>query len=162
MRAPLRERTDSDAGRPARIRAPECAGAECARRFLFPTDPDASSRFFVNRPGIAGAIRPLYFPDACACSAAGNVNITVFLAVGAALRERRGSEAIEFTRPRILERTEAIIFFLQCLAICVEGDPRLPALSERSSPDAMTAPGSCDLAHNRRACFRYSIIGAQT
>jgi phosphatidylglycerophosphate synthase len=58
--------------------------------------------------GIAWRDPSLYFP-ALVLVGSWYVNITVFLAVGAAL-ERRGPKLIEYP-PGILERTEAIIFF---------------------------------------------------
>ncbi len=58
--------------------------------------------------GIAWRHPELYFP-ALAMVGSWYVNITVFLAVGAAL-ERRGPKLIEYP-PGILERTEALIFF---------------------------------------------------
>jgi archaetidylinositol phosphate synthase len=58
--------------------------------------------------GIAWRDPVMYFP-AMVLVASWYVNITVFLAVGAAL-ERRGPKLIEYP-PGILERTEAIIFF---------------------------------------------------
>jgi phosphatidylglycerophosphate synthase len=58
--------------------------------------------------GIAWARPELYFP-AFILVTSWYVNITVFLAVGAAL-ERRGPKLIEYP-PGILERTEALIFF---------------------------------------------------
>lgn len=59
--------------------------------------------------GIAWQRPELYLPALLlACS--WYVNITVFLAVGAAL-ERRGPKLIEYP-PGLLERTEAIIFFV--------------------------------------------------
>lgn len=59
--------------------------------------------------GIAWRDPALYFP-ALVLIGSWYVNITVFLAVGAAL-ERRGPKLIEYP-PGILERTEAIIFFV--------------------------------------------------
>ncbi len=58
--------------------------------------------------GIAWHHPALYFP-ALLLVASWYINITVFLAVGAAL-ERRGPKLIEYP-PGILERTEALIFF---------------------------------------------------
>jgi len=58
--------------------------------------------------GIAWRDPALYFP-ALVLVGSWYVNITIFLAVGAAL-ERRGPKLIEYP-PGILERTEAIIFF---------------------------------------------------
>ena len=58
--------------------------------------------------GIAWRDPALYFP-ALVLVGSWYVNITVFLAVGAAL-ERRGPKLIDYP-PGILERTEAIIFF---------------------------------------------------
>lgn len=58
--------------------------------------------------GIAWRDPALYFP-ALVLVASWYLNITVFLAVGAAL-ERRGPKLIDYP-PGILERTEAIIFF---------------------------------------------------
>jgi archaetidylinositol phosphate synthase len=58
--------------------------------------------------GIAWQHPALYFP-ALLLVGSWYVNITVFLAVGAAL-ERRGPKLIEYP-PGILERTEAMIFF---------------------------------------------------
>lgn len=58
--------------------------------------------------GIAWARPPIYFP-ALLLVASWYVNITVFLAVGAAL-EKGGPKLIEYP-PGILERTEALIFF---------------------------------------------------
>ena len=58
--------------------------------------------------GIAWRHPELYFP-AFVLVGSWYVNITVFLAVGAAL-ERRGPKLIEYP-PGILERTEALIFF---------------------------------------------------
>jgi len=58
--------------------------------------------------GIASRDPALYFP-ALVLVGSWYVNITVFLAVGAAL-ERRGPKLIDYP-PGILERTEAIIFF---------------------------------------------------
>ncbi|HUO03678.1 MAG TPA: CDP-alcohol phosphatidyltransferase family protein [Candidatus Binataceae bacterium] len=59
--------------------------------------------------GIAWGNPQIYFP-ALMLLCSWYVNITVFLAVGAAL-ERRGPKLIEYP-PGILERTEAIIFFV--------------------------------------------------
>ena len=59
--------------------------------------------------GIAWRDPALYFP-ALVLVATWYVNITIFLAVGAAL-EGPGSKLIEYP-PGILERTEAIIFFI--------------------------------------------------
>jgi CDP-diacylglycerol--glycerol-3-phosphate 3-phosphatidyltransferase len=59
--------------------------------------------------GIAWRDPALYFP-ALILVGSWYVNITVFLAVGAAL-ERRGPKLIEYP-PGLLERTEAIIFFV--------------------------------------------------
>jgi archaetidylinositol phosphate synthase len=59
--------------------------------------------------GIAWRDPALYFP-ALVLVASWYVNITVFLAVGAAL-ERHGPKLIDYP-PGILERTEAIIFFV--------------------------------------------------
>ncbi len=59
--------------------------------------------------GIAWRDPALYFP-ALVLVGSWYVNITVFLAVGAAL-ERRGPKLIEYP-PGILERTEAIVFFV--------------------------------------------------
>ena len=58
--------------------------------------------------GVAWRDPALYFP-ALVLVGSWYVNITVFLAVGAAL-ERRGPKLIDYP-PGILERTEAIIFF---------------------------------------------------
>ena len=58
--------------------------------------------------GIAWRDPALYFP-ALVLVGSWYVNITVFLAVGAAL-ERRGPKLIDYP-PGILERTEAIVFF---------------------------------------------------
>jgi archaetidylinositol phosphate synthase len=58
--------------------------------------------------GIAWHHPALYFP-ALLLVGSWYINITVFLAVGAAL-ERRGPKLIEYP-PGILERTEALIFF---------------------------------------------------
>ena len=59
--------------------------------------------------GIAWRDPALYFP-ALVLVATWYVNITIFLAVGAAL-ERRDAKLIEYP-PGILERTEAIVFFI--------------------------------------------------
>lgn len=59
--------------------------------------------------GIAWRRPELYLP-ALVLVASWYVNITVFLAVGAAL-ERRGPKLVEYP-PGILERTEAMIFFV--------------------------------------------------
>src|SRR5262249_46612489 len=59
--------------------------------------------------GIAWPYSALYLP-ALILIASWYVNITVFLAVGAAL-ERRGPKLIDYP-PGILERTEALIFFV--------------------------------------------------
>ncbi|MGA7870937.1 MAG: hypothetical protein WCA22_08560, partial [Candidatus Binatus sp.] len=59
--------------------------------------------------GIAWRDPALYFP-ALVLVATWYVNITIFLAVGAAL-EGPGAKLIEYP-PGILERTEAIIFFV--------------------------------------------------
>ena len=59
--------------------------------------------------GIAWRDPALYFP-ALVLIGTWYVNITIFLAVGAAL-ERPGAKLIEYP-PGILERTEAIIFFI--------------------------------------------------
>ena len=64
--------------------------------------------------GIAWPNPPLYLP-ALILVASWYVNITVFLAVGAAL-ERRGPKLIDYP-PGILERTEALIFFVVLGAI---------------------------------------------
>ncbi|HEY6419336.1 MAG TPA: CDP-alcohol phosphatidyltransferase family protein [Candidatus Binataceae bacterium] len=73
--------------------------------------------------GIAWPRPELYLP-ALLLVASWYLNITVFLAVGAAL-ERNGPKLIEYP-PGILERTEALIFFV-VLAI-VEATPFLRAL----------------------------------
>ena len=59
--------------------------------------------------GIAWGHSELYFP-ALVLVGSWYVNITVFLAVGAAL-ERHGPKLIEYP-PGILERTEALVFFV--------------------------------------------------
>jgi archaetidylinositol phosphate synthase len=59
--------------------------------------------------GIAWSHAELYLP-ALALVGSWYVNITVFLAVGAAL-DRHGSKLIEYP-PGILERTEALVFFV--------------------------------------------------
>jgi phosphatidylglycerophosphate synthase len=64
--------------------------------------------------GIAWPYPALYLP-ALILIASWYVNITVFLAVGAAL-ERRGPKLIDYP-PGILERTEALIFFVLLGAI---------------------------------------------
>ncbi|MGO9452012.1 MAG: CDP-alcohol phosphatidyltransferase family protein [Candidatus Binataceae bacterium] len=64
--------------------------------------------------GIAWPHRELYLP-ALFLVASWYVNITVFLAVGAAL-ERHGPKLIDYP-PGILERTEALIFFVVLGAI---------------------------------------------
>jgi phosphatidylglycerophosphate synthase len=64
--------------------------------------------------GIAWPYPHLYFP-ALLLVASWYVNITVFLAVGAAL-ETRGPKLIDYP-PGILERTEALIFFALLAAI---------------------------------------------
>jgi archaetidylinositol phosphate synthase len=64
--------------------------------------------------GIAWPNPSLYLP-ALILTASWYVNITVFLAVGAAL-ERRGPKLIDYP-PGILERTEALIFFVVLGAI---------------------------------------------
>ena len=64
--------------------------------------------------GIAWPHRELYLP-ALILVASWYVNITVFLAVGAAI-ERNGPKLIEYP-PGLLERTEAIIFFIVLGAI---------------------------------------------
>lgn len=64
--------------------------------------------------GIAWPYPHLYFP-ALILVASWYVNITVFLAVGAAL-ETRGPKLIDYP-PGILERTEALIFFALLAAI---------------------------------------------
>jgi archaetidylinositol phosphate synthase len=64
--------------------------------------------------GIAWPNPALYLP-ALILVASWYVNITVFLAVGAAL-ERRGPKLIEYP-PGILERTEALLFFVLLGAI---------------------------------------------
>jgi archaetidylinositol phosphate synthase len=64
--------------------------------------------------GIAWPYPTLYLP-ALLLVASWYVNITVFLAVGAAL-ERKGPKLIDYP-PGILERTEALIFFVVLAAI---------------------------------------------
>jgi len=64
--------------------------------------------------GIAWRRPELYFP-AFVLVGSWYVNITVFLAVGAAL-ERRGPKLIDYP-PGILERTEALIFFALLAAV---------------------------------------------
>lgn len=64
--------------------------------------------------GIAWPYPHLYFP-ALILVASWYVNITVFLAIGAAL-ETRGPKLIDYP-PGILERTEALIFFALLAAI---------------------------------------------
>ena len=64
--------------------------------------------------GIAWPNPRLYFP-ALVLIASWYVNITVFLAVGAAL-ERRGPKLIDYP-PGILERTEALLFLMVLGAI---------------------------------------------
>jgi archaetidylinositol phosphate synthase len=73
--------------------------------------------------GIAWPNSALYLP-ALVLVASWYVNITVFLAVGAAL-ERRGPKLIDYP-PGILERTEALIFFVVLGAI--ESIPFLRAI----------------------------------
>ena len=73
--------------------------------------------------GIAWPKPHLYLP-AMILIASWYVNITVFLAVGAAL-ERRGPKLIDYP-PGILERTEALIFFVVLGAI--ESIPLLRAI----------------------------------
>ncbi len=73
--------------------------------------------------GIAWRYPELYLP-ALILVASWYVNITVFLAVGAAL-ERRGPKLIDYP-PGILERTEALIFFIVLAAIESSG-PLRPA-----------------------------------
>jgi phosphatidylglycerophosphate synthase len=73
--------------------------------------------------GIAWPNSALYLP-ALILVASWYVNITVFLAVGAAL-ERRGPKLIDYP-PGILERTEALIFFVVLGAI--ESIPFLRAI----------------------------------
>jgi phosphatidylglycerophosphate synthase len=73
--------------------------------------------------GIASRDLALYFP-ALLLVGSWYVNITIFLAVGAAL-DRHGPKLIEYP-PGILERSEALIFFV-VLAI-VEGAPLLRPL----------------------------------
>ena len=73
--------------------------------------------------GIAWPRPELYLP-ALLLVASWYLNITVFLAVGAAL-ERNGPKLIEYP-PGILERTEALIFFVVLAA--VEATPFLRAL----------------------------------
>ena len=73
--------------------------------------------------GIAWRNPALYFP-ALVLVATWYVNITIFLAVGAAL-EGPGQKLIEYP-PGILERTEAIIFFI-VLGV-VEATPILRAI----------------------------------
>jgi archaetidylinositol phosphate synthase len=71
--------------------------------------------------GIAWPYRALYFP-ALVLVASWYVNITVFLAVGAAI-ERSGPKLIEYP-PGLLERTEAMIFFVLLGAIMSIGPIR--------------------------------------
>ena len=71
--------------------------------------------------GIAARRPELHFP-ALLLVASWYVNITVFLAVGAAM-ERRGPKIIDYP-PGILERTEALIFF----AVLALAGPIGPAL----------------------------------
>ncbi len=81
--------------------------------------------------GIAWGHAELYFP-ALALVGSWYVNITVFLAVGAAL-ERHGPKLIEYP-PGILERTEALV---------VLRDPRQRRV-DRVSPSSRTNPVLCD------------------
>jgi archaetidylinositol phosphate synthase len=71
--------------------------------------------------GITWSRPPLYFP-ALVLIGSWYLNITVFLAVGAAL-ERRGPKIIEYP-PGLLERTEALVFFA-VLAMIPEAGPWL-------------------------------------
>jgi archaetidylinositol phosphate synthase len=68
--------------------------------------------------GIAWHHPALYFP-ALLLVGSWYINITVFLAVGAAL-ERRGPKLIEYP-PGILERTEALIFFAALAIVSAVG-----------------------------------------
>jgi archaetidylinositol phosphate synthase len=87
--------------------ARECGGAPT----LFGGVLDLTSDRIVEAAVILGIAAPrpeLHFP-ALLLVASWYVNITVFLAVGAAM-ERRGPKIIDYP-PGILERTEALIFF---------------------------------------------------
>ena len=86
--------------------ARECA-APSVLGGVFDLTADRVVEIFVM-VGIAWRDPALYFP-ALLLVGSWYVNITVFLAVGAAL-ERRGPKLIDYP-PGILERTEAIIFF---------------------------------------------------
>ena len=84
---------------------------ECAAPSAFGGVLDLSSDRLVEIAvivGIAWRHPELYFPTLVLVGS-WYLNITVFLAVGAAL-ERRGPKLIEYP-PGILERTEALIFF---------------------------------------------------
>ena len=86
--------------------ARECA-APSVLGGVFDLTADRVVEIFVM-VGIAWRDPALYFP-ALVLVGSWYLNITVFLAVGAAL-ERRGPKLIDYP-PGILERTEAIIFF---------------------------------------------------
>jgi len=104
--------------------------------------------------GIAWRDPALYFP-ALVLVGSWYVNITVFLAVGAAL-ERRGPKLIEYP-PGILERTEAIIFFavLAIVEATAITRPIGPILAY-----AMTALGVATGA--QRLMFGIRLMRAQT
>jgi archaetidylinositol phosphate synthase len=86
--------------------ARECAAPSALGGVLDLTSDRVVEAFVIV--GIAWRDPALYFP-ALLLVGSWYVNITVFLAVGAAL-ERRGPKLIDYP-PGILERTEAIIFF---------------------------------------------------
>ena len=86
--------------------ARECAAPSALGGVLDLTSDRVVETFVIV--GIAWREPALYFP-ALLLLGSWYVNITVFLAVGAAL-ERRGPKLIDYP-PGILERTEAIIFF---------------------------------------------------
>ena len=87
--------------------ARECAAPSLVGGVLDLTGDRVVEAFVIV--GIAWRDPALYFP-ALMLVASWYVNITIFLAVGAAL-ERRGPKLIEYP-PGLLERTEAIIFFI--------------------------------------------------
>ncbi|HVN64445.1 MAG TPA: CDP-alcohol phosphatidyltransferase family protein, partial [Candidatus Binataceae bacterium] len=97
---------------------------ECAMPTALGGVLDLCSDRIVETAVIVGIVwheSALYFP-ALLLVGSWYVNITVFLAVGAAL-ERRGPKLIEYP-PGILERTEAIIFFIVLAVALASPIPR--------------------------------------
>jgi archaetidylinositol phosphate synthase len=94
--------------------ARECAAPTALGGVLDLTSDRVVETFVIV--GIAWRDAALYFP-ALVLVASWYVNITVFLAVGAAL-DRRGPKLIVYP-PGILERTEALIFFVVLALVAV-------------------------------------------